>query len=265
VKYVQNNALAGRTFASLQEQNESLWRWESQVADQRIHGTTKRQVRALFEEQERAALRPLPSSRFPQFREERRTVHRDGYVEVDKAYYAAPPEYVGRDVWVRWDSRLLRIHDDRWQSLYTHAITTAGKFRSCPGAIPQEKVSAVERGVEALLKQVGRIGTRTRDWCHAMVQARGVEGTRVLVGLRALAHTHDTSAIEHACELALASGSYRLRTIREVLKRNGGRKQEQFEFTQEHPVIRPLADYSLGSLSEFRRDRTPPTSPSGAE
>ena len=265
VKYVQNNALAGRTFASLQEQNEYLWRWESQVADQRIHGTTKRQVRALFEEQERAALRPLPSSRFPKFREERRTVHRDGYVEVDKAYYAAPPEYVGRDVWVRWDSRLLRIHDDRWQSLYTHAITTAGKFRSCPGAIPQEKVSAVERGVEALLKQVGRIGTRTRDWCHAMVQARGVEGTRVLVGLRALAHTHDTSAIEHACELALASGSYRLRTIREVLKRNGGRKQEQFEFTQEHPVIRPLADYSLGSLSEFRRDRTPPTSPSGAE
>jgi hypothetical protein len=56
------------------------------VADQRIHGTTKRQVRALFEEQERAALRPLPSSRFPQFREERRTVHRDGYVEVNKAY-----------------------------------------------------------------------------------------------------------------------------------------------------------------------------------
>ncbi|RPI81906.1 MAG: IS21 family transposase, partial [Planctomycetaceae bacterium] len=60
VKYVQNNALAGRSFASLEDQNEYLWRWESQVADQRIHGTTKRQVRALFEEQERAALRPLP-------------------------------------------------------------------------------------------------------------------------------------------------------------------------------------------------------------
>jgi hypothetical protein len=98
-----------------------------------------------------------------------------------------------------------------------------------------------------------------------MVQARGVEGTRVLVGLRALAHTYETSAIEHACELALASGSYRLRTIREVLKRDGDQKQEQFEFTQEHPVIRPLADYSLESLSEFRRDRTPPTRPSGEE
>ena len=265
VKYVQNNALAGRTFKSLEEQNEYLWRWESQVADQRIHGTTKRQVRALFEEQEQEALRPLPSSRFPQFREERRTVHRDGYVEVDKAYYAAPPEYVGREVWVRWDSRILRIHDDRWQALYTHAITAAGQFRTCPGAIPREKVSAVERGVEALLKQVSRIGPRTRDWAHVMVQARGVEGTRVLLGLRALSLKHEASAIEYACELALASGSYRLRTIRELLKRHGSRKQEQFEFTQEHPVIRSLADYSLESLSEFRRDRTPPTRPSGEE
>jgi len=123
---------------------------------------------------------------------------------------------------VRWDSRLLRINDDRWQPLYTYALTTAGKFCSCPGAIPREKKSAVERGEEATLKQVARIGTRTRDWSHAMVQARGVEGPRVMEGLRALAHRHEASAIERACELALASGSYRLRTIREVLKRDGG-------------------------------------------
>jgi len=144
VKYVQKNALAGRTFSSLEEQNDYLRHWESQVADQRIHGTTKRQVRALFEEQEQRALRPLPAARFPMFREDRRTVHRDGYVEVDKAYYAAPPEYVGRSVWVRWDARLLRLYDDRWSALFTHAITTAGRFSSGPGAIPREKISAVE-------------------------------------------------------------------------------------------------------------------------
>jgi len=265
VKYVQNNALAGRSFRSLEEQNEYLWHWETQVADQRIHGTTKRQVRALFEEQEQRALRPLPTARFPLFREERRTVHRDGYVEVDKAYYAAPPEYVGRTVWVRWDSRILRIYDDRWSPLYAHAITTAGKFRSCPGAIPQEKISAVERGVDVLLKQVSRIGPQTREWASATALARGVEGSRILLGLRALTHTHEAAAIEEACAVALANGSYRLRTIRQLLKREGNQKQEQFEFTQEHPVIRPLADYSLASLSEFRRDRSPLPQPPGDE
>jgi hypothetical protein len=62
--------------------------------------------------------------------------------------------------------------------------------------------------------------------------------------------------LERACEVALASGSHQLRTLRQLLKRNTSGKQEQFEFTQQHPVIRPLEDYSLESLSEFRRERT---------
>ncbi|MCY2962062.1 MAG: IS21 family transposase [Planctomycetota bacterium] len=262
VKYVQSNALAGRSFQGLEEQNEYLWRWESQVADQRIHGTTKRQVRTLFEEQERGALKQLPATRFPQFREEQRVVHRDGYVEVEKAYYAAPPEYVGRTVWVRWDSRLLRMYDDRWTALYSHAITKPGRFQTCPGAVPAEKVAAVEKGVQSLLKEVSRIGAKTRDWADAMVQARGVQGARVLVGLRSLTKQYSADEIERACEVAQASGSYRLKTLRELLKHKVEVQQRQFEFTQEHPVIRPLTDYSLDTLFEFRRDRaTQPRSP----
>ena len=265
VKYVKNNGLAGRSFTTLEAQNEHLWRWEAQVADQRIHGTTKRQVRALFDEQERAALQSLPLTRFPLFREELRIVHRDGHVEVGKAYYAAPPEYVGRTVWVRWDARLLRLYDDRWTALFTYAVTTPGKFQTHPGAIPAEKMSAVERGAQAMLKQVSRIGPKTRDWAAATVQARGVEATRVLVGLQALTHQHEAHAIERVCELALAGGSYRLRTIRELLKRQGAQKQEQFEFTQEHPVIRPLQDYSLEKLLKSRGNRSEQSLSQGAE
>ena len=36
VKYVQSNALKGRKFATLQEQNEHLARWEATVRDRRI-------------------------------------------------------------------------------------------------------------------------------------------------------------------------------------------------------------------------------------
>jgi hypothetical protein len=82
-----------------------------------------------------------------------------------------------------------------------------------------------------------------------------VEATRVLVGLQSLTHRHEAHTIERACEMALASGSYRLRTIRELLKRQTSEKQEQFEFTQEHPVIRPLQDYALEKLFESRGDR----------
>ena len=60
VKYGQNNALKGRSFTSLAEQNLFLSDWERTVADTRIHGTTRQQVIKVFNEVERAKLLPLP-------------------------------------------------------------------------------------------------------------------------------------------------------------------------------------------------------------
>ncbi|MFM7162025.1 MAG: hypothetical protein ACKO3P_16860, partial [Planctomycetaceae bacterium] len=69
VGYVKSNSLRGREFESLAAQNEHLREWERTVADTRIHGTTKRHVGQVFENEERVALRPLPAERFPMFQE----------------------------------------------------------------------------------------------------------------------------------------------------------------------------------------------------
>src|SRR5690606_33863537 len=107
IKYVKNNALKGRMFASLGEENQHLERWEAGVADTRIHGTTRQQVGKVFAEVERPALLQLPLEQFASFHEAQRIVNRDGHVEVAKAYYSVPPEYLSRTVWVRWDARLV--------------------------------------------------------------------------------------------------------------------------------------------------------------
>jgi transposase len=95
VKYGQDNALKGGKFETLSAQNQHLAHWENQVADQRIHGTTKQQVKMIFLEVEKPRLLPLPASLFPVFEEAPRRVHRDGYVEVQKAYYSVPPGICG--------------------------------------------------------------------------------------------------------------------------------------------------------------------------
>ena len=94
VAYLRSNALKGRRFGCLAEENLFLEHWESNIADKRIHGTTRKQVAACFAE-ERPHLQPLPVSLFPCFQEARRSVHRDSYVEVEKAFYEAPPELIG--------------------------------------------------------------------------------------------------------------------------------------------------------------------------
>jgi transposase len=242
VKFVQNNALKGRQFASLAAENRHLLHWEATVADTRIHGTTRQQVGKVFTEVERPALLTLPAERFPFFQEVDRKVHRDGHVEVAKAYYSAPPEYVGRRVWVRWDGHVVRIFNRQLQQIAIHAQREPGLFATAPQHIPAEKRGGLERGTVWWLRKARSIGTDTGQWAAAMLEQRGIPGLRVLMGLVSLTNRHTDVAIDQACRVAQSHGAYRLRVIRELLKRQAA-PQEQFEFIQEHPLIRSLADY----------------------
>jgi hypothetical protein len=243
VKYVQSNGLKGHKFATLEAQRQHLLHWERTVADTRIHGTTKKQVLKVFEEVERPALLPLPRDRFANFHEARRKVNRDGHTEVAKAYYSVPPEYLGREVWARWDTRLVRIFNCRWEQIAIHVRHEQGAFGTQGQHLPKEKINGLERGAEYLLGKVSFIGDQAEQWAQAMLTARGIEGTRVLQGLLALAKKHSSQTLNKACEISLSHGCYRLRTIRQLLQRQGD-LQEPLPFLDEHPLIRPLDDYA---------------------
>ncbi|HEU4345306.1 MAG TPA: IS21 family transposase [Candidatus Binatia bacterium] len=243
VNYVQSNGLKGRKFGSLEEQQRHLAEWERTVADTRIHGTTKQQVLKVFEEVERPALRVLPQERFANFREAKRKVNRDGHVEVAKAYYSVPPEYLGREVWARWDARLVRIFNCRWEQIAVHVRHEQGRFSTHGQHLVKEKINGLEHGANYLLGKVSAIGEQAHQWAQAMLTARGIEGTRVLQGLLALTKKHSDETLEKACDIALSHGCFRLRTIRQLLQRETA-KQEPLPFLDEHPLIRPLDDYA---------------------
>jgi transposase len=242
IGYVKGNSLKGRQFDSLQAENLHLAQWEATIADKRIHGTTKRQVARLFEEAERSALLPLPVERFPFFHEAERKVSRDGHVEVAKAYYSVPPEYLGRMVWVRWDQRMVRIFNQRFEQIALHLRHEKGRFSTHAQHLAPEKINGIERGAAWLLKRASWIGPQSHQWAQAMLVARGIEGTRVLQGLLSLTRKHPSEPLEKACEIALSHGAFRLRTIRKLLQREAA-KQQPLPFLEEHPIIRPLDNY----------------------
>jgi transposase len=252
VKYVQNNALKGRSFATLEQQNQFLRDWESNTADTRIHGTTKKQVGKLFLEVEKVVLLPTPLERFAFFHEAQRKVSRDGHVEVAKAFYSAPPEYLGRTVWVRWDARLVRIFNQRFEPIAIHTRHEQGRFSTQPSHVAKEKISGLEKGASYLLQKASVIGEQTRQWSEAMLVARGIQGTRVLQGLLALTRKHGSETLEKACEIALSHGCYRLQSLRQLLQRQPD-KQETFAFLDEHPLIRPLDDYAAVVAQALQR------------
>ena len=180
-------------------------------------------------------------ARFPCFAESRRVVNRDGHVEVERAFYSVPPEYLGRRVWARWDSRLVRIFNDRFEQIALHARHEPGRFRTEPTHIVNEKISGVERGAAWILGRIRRVGPHCTQWAEACLQVRGVEAVRVLRGLMSLTHRHAGDDLERACATAHSHGCYRLRTVRQLLDRD---TPKQLAFVDDDPIIRPLTDYT---------------------
>jgi hypothetical protein len=252
IGYVQDNALKGMVFKGLSEENEYLLNWETNVADKRIHGTTRKQVEKVFEDIEKCALQRLPIERFPYFKEASRTVHRDAHVEVDKSYYSVPPEYVGREVWVRWDAGIVRVFNLRNEQIAMHAKQEIGKFSTEKAHISSKKISTVEVGATALLRRASFIGPNACRWAEAMLQERGIPGMRVLLGLLSLARKHESADIDGACERALSHGAFRLKAVRVLLERSD--KQTTMGFIEEHPVIRAMSDYGRIVKVSFRED-----------
>ena len=242
VGYVQSNALRGRTFVSLQAQNDHLQRWEKNVADTRIHGTTKRHVGQLFEAVERAALGPLPSELFPFFEEGKRKVSRDGHIEVKRSFYSAPPEYVGREVWVRWNSQVVRILNHRLEQIAMHCRQEVGKFSTLPEHIAEEKINAVERGATYLLGKVRHVGPYATRWAEATLEEHGVRGMRIIQGLLSLTRKYESEAIEAACDTAWRSRAFCYKIVKQLLKHRE-KSQQTLEFLEEHPVLRPMSEY----------------------
>ena len=243
VGYVKSNALRGREFTSLLAENEFLQQWERTVADTRIHGTTKRHVGQLFATVERAALRPLPRERFPLYEEGQRRVSRDGHIEVKGSFYSVPPEYLGCDVWVRWNDQTVRILNHRFEQIAIHCRQQPGKFSTLNDHLASEKISSVERGAEFLLRKVRLLGPHAARWAEATLTEHGVRGMRIIQGLLALSRKYDSSEIDTACDKAWRSRGFRYRIVKSLLERRAA-TQQTLEFLDVHPVIRPISDYA---------------------
>jgi hypothetical protein len=190
---------------------------------------------------EKPALQALPQSLFPVFSEAPRQVHRDGHIEVDRAYYSVPPEYVSRSVWARWDTALVHVYDQHMKSIAVHPRCPDGQFSTQDQHIHSHKRCLVERGLDYLLRRCAQLGTHTGLWAQAMYENRGVQGLRVLQGFLHLAETHSPRQLNEACRAAVDQGAWRLREVKGLM--DSTCSQDHLPFLEEHPLIRPLSAY----------------------
>ena len=236
VGHAQKTPLKGLRFESLEEAQAYLDRWEERWADTRIYGTTKRQVAAMFAE-ERPALLPLPVEPFRYYEFGKRTVHLDGCVEVEGAYYGPPPGYIGWELHVQWDGRVVRILDPKTgQLLREHLRTEPGRHRireeDKPKSTPVSTLRLLARASLAS-KNIGLL-------CERIHQHDGEPGNLRVLGVLRLAARHGVATVDDACATALEVGVPTYRFVKRYLER---RTPLQLSLKQVDPLIRQLTEY----------------------
>lgn len=106
VRYIRESFLAGRDLRSLAEYELAARRWRDDVANVRLHATTRRRPIDLFVE-EKAYLLPLPTAPFDADILETRQVSATALVSFDGNRYSVPARLVGETVTVRASSAKL--------------------------------------------------------------------------------------------------------------------------------------------------------------
>ena len=250
IQHTQATALKGRRFESLEEHNAFLMHWERTWAASRIHGSTRRQVQAMFEE-ERSHLQPLPLQGMAYFTEELRTVCDDSCVRVDHSSYAARPAPIGSRVLVRIFDRHIEIRDMKTATLLrTHARAKR------PGTVvlpDSERVFNPSRETRHILGQARAIGPAALRLCETLFAVEGRVGQRKRWGIVALAKRYPRRLVDAACKRAAADGIMSYRHVKALTERFVADAIEALDrelppadtpLIQEHPLIRSAEDYA---------------------
>jgi len=236
VGHAKKTPLKGQRFEGLEQAQAYLDQWEQRWADTRIHGTTKRQVAAMFAE-EKPSLLPLPLEPFRYYQYGERTVHLDGCVEVEASYYSAPPRWIGRQVQVQWSAQQVRLLDPKTgELLREHLRQERGRHRIHDEDLPKR----TPLGTLELLSRAGKAGQQIGAFCKQMHEHQGPPAVRRIQGVMSFLKKYGVARVEEACAMALEMEVYNYPFVRRYLERNA---QPPVSLRQIDPLIRQLSLY----------------------
>jgi len=203
VQYVRGNFFAGETFAGLSDAQDRAQAWCRDVAGARIHGTIQARPAEVFAEHEAAVLLPLPAAAYDVPAFARVKVHRDFHVEIGRALYSAPKEYLGCHLDARADSALVKLFH-RGQLVKAHPRQPPGRRVTDPADLPAEKTTYAMRDVASLAAAARRHGDAIGVYAERLLDA-DLPWTKMrqVYRLLGLVRRYGPGPVDTACQRAL--------------------------------------------------------------
>jgi len=251
VQYVRGNFWAGETFLDLDQAQERVTVWCSERAGMRIHGTIAARPAEMFEEVEASCLLPVPVSYdVPRFT--RVKVHRDFHVEVARALYSLPQEWIGQYLDARADSELVKLFSTGsagGQLIKTHPRQPPGGRSTDRADLPVERAGYAMRDVTALIATCAGHGENVGIYAERLLDDP-LPWTRMrsVYRLLGLVRRYGPGPVETACSRSLDLEVVSVSKIASMLEKAIEREQPVLPAAAGAPTgrfARDPAEYAL--------------------
>lgn len=219
VHYVARNFLAGRAWRDIHEANERVLVWCVETAGRRIHGTTKEQPLARFDEIERALLLPIPPGPYALSTWKKAKLHSDCHVVFEDAFYSAPHRLIGQRLWVRSADTSVQIFHEHLLVASHPRATRRGQRITNPDHLPPAKVAGLLATPASCVRRASDIGPGTSELVGRLLGERPLDRLRTVMGILKLAHKFGPRRLEGACARALRYDDVAYGTIKRILER----------------------------------------------
>jgi transposase len=218
--------LRNRQFFSLSALNAAIVELVAQIND-RVSRHLGASRRALFEELERSALKPLPAEPyvFAEWKECR--VGLDYHVEISRHYYSVPHQLLREKVWARITARTIEVFH-RGKRVAAHVRSSSNrKHTTVREHMPSSHRRYADWTPERLRRQAGAIGRHTAALVEIILRERAhpEQGFRACVGIVRLAKAWGRERLEAACCRALEIGARSYSSVNSILKNNLDRRR----------------------------------------
>jgi transposase len=202
--YVRENFFKGEEFLNIDHVQREAVKWCMTVAGLRIHGTTRKQPRRVFEEQEQHLLLPLAEQRYDVPKWGSVKAHPDHHIRFGNALYSIPSNYVGATLEVRADSKLLRIYH-RGEVIKTHPVVAEGTRSTDYKDYPKHKTAYAMRNCDYYIGKAKEVGTDCKGFMEKLLAGDFPwSKLRQAQKLIRLAEKYGSKRIEQACTRALS-------------------------------------------------------------
>ncbi|MDE3832001.1 IS21 family transposase [Sinorhizobium meliloti] len=211
--------LRNRTFFSLVELNSAVAELLEELNNRPMRHVGKSR-RELFEEIERAALRPLPATPFEYAEWRSAKVHPDYHVEVDKTFYSVPHRLIGRTVQVRLTHRVVEIFHDH-QRVASHVRRSQRSGHVTVNAhMPKAHQRYANTTPATLIARAAKIGPNAAILVERLMRDRPhpEQGYRAAMGILSLSPRYGQERTEAACERALTINAITYASVTAILK-----------------------------------------------